>query len=122
MRPAHLAPFSFDPAFNGTTDEFTTLNRKTLDQVAHAGAHNADDIIFGGLGNDWLHGGSGDDGILGGEALATAYMPTFNASGVAVGVARSDYDRPYNPVDALRYNPLDPDGWHFDRTRRAGEF
>jgi hypothetical protein len=37
-------------------------------------------------------------------------------------VARSDYNRPFNPVDALRYNPIDVDGWHFDRTRRAGEF
>jgi hypothetical protein len=42
--------------------------------------------------------------------------------GNLTGVARSDFYRPYNPVDALRYNPEDPDGWHFDRTRRAGEF
>ena len=39
-----------------------------------------------------------------------------------MGIARSDYNRPFNPVDALRYNPLDADGWHYDRTRRAGEF
>jgi Ca2+-binding RTX toxin-like protein len=119
----NLTPFSFDPTFNGQTDEFTTLTKKTVDQVGHAGAHNSDDIIFGGLGDDSLHGASGDDAILGGEALDTAYTQVADiTTGLLTGVTRSDYNRPYNPGDALRFNPLDPNGWHADRTRRAGEF
>jgi Ca2+-binding RTX toxin-like protein len=122
-KSVNLTPFSYDPTFNGQTDEFTSLTKKTLDQLGHAGAHNSDDIIFGGLGNDTLHGGSGDDAILGGEALGEAYTQVYaSVTGALTGVTRSDYLHPYNPSDALRYNPLDPNGWHADRTRRAGEF
>lgn len=46
----------------------------------------ADDIIYGGLGGDFLHGESGDDGISAAEAL-----PQY-------------YDRPGNPGDSLAYN------------------
>jgi Ca2+-binding RTX toxin-like protein len=46
----------------------------------------ADDIIYGGLGNDWLHGGWGDDAMSGAEAL-----PTF-------------YGNPTNPGNVLAYN------------------
>src|SRR5207248_9667034 len=119
-KSVNLTPFSFDPTFNGMWDEFTTVKKKTVDDQGKPDAHNADDIIFGGLGSDTLHGGSGDDAILGGEALSTAYTQAY--TGLALtGVARSDYGHPYNPVDSLRYNPLDPDGYHNDRTRRAGE-
>jgi Ca2+-binding RTX toxin-like protein len=48
----------------------------------------ADDIIYGGLGSDWLHGGAGDDAISGAEAL-----PLY-------------YERPFNPGNVLRYNPV----------------
>jgi len=121
-KAVNLTPFSFDPNFNGDWDEFTTVNRKTVDDQGLPGAPNANDIIFGGLGNDSLHGGSGDDAILGGEALSLAYTQVYNAQGQLTGVTRSDFYRPYNPGDALAYNPEDPDGWHFDSTRRAGEF
>jgi Ca2+-binding RTX toxin-like protein len=121
-KAVNLTPFSFDTTFNGNQDEFTSVTRKTVDDQGRPGAHNSDDIIFGGLGSDWLHGGSGDDAILGGEALGEAYTQVYNAAGVLVGIARSDYRRPFNPVDVLRYNPIDPDGWHADRTRRSGEF
>ena len=46
-----------------------------------------------------------------GEALAEAYTQVYDNNGVLIGVARSDYQRPFNPVDALRYNPIDEDGW-----------
>jgi len=121
-KAVNLTPFTFDITFNGNTDEFTSISKKTVDDQGRPDAHNADDIIFGGLGNDWLHGGSGDDAILGGEALGEAYTQVYAANGQLTGITRSDYLRPYNPVDALRYNPVDADGWHFDRTRRAGEF
>ncbi len=122
-KAVNLTPFSYDPNFNGQSDEFTTVDRKTVDVVGHPGAHNADDIIFGGLGSDWLHGGSGDDAMMGGEALVLAYTPVYDPTTLALtGVTETDYAHPFNPADALRFNPLDPDGWHFDRTRRAGEF
>jgi Ca2+-binding RTX toxin-like protein len=46
----------------------------------------ADDIIYGGLGSDWLHGSSGDDAISGAEALEIYF------------------DRPFNPGNVLRYS------------------
>ena len=51
-----------------------------------ADAQYADDIIYGGLGGDWLHGGSGDDAMSGAEAL-----PQY-------------YDKPFNPGNVLRYS------------------
>ena len=121
-KSVNITPFSFDPNFNGMYDEFTSVTKKTVDDQGLPIGHNADDIIFGGLGNDWLHGGSGDDAILGGEALSEAYTQTYDENGLLNGVARSDYTNPFNPIDSLRYNPLDVDGWHYDQTRRAGEF
>ena len=58
----------------------------------------ADDIIFGGLGRDFIHAGAGDDAVSGAEALAEAYI--VNGS----SVVRSDFNRPHNPGDVLNYN------------------
>ncbi|HLL19195.1 MAG TPA: hypothetical protein VK439_10455, partial [Rubrivivax sp.] len=121
-KAVNITPFSFDPKFIGNADEFTSSSKKTIDYLGRSGATNADDVIFGGLGSDWLHGGSGDDAISGGEALTLAYTQVYDANGALVGVTRSDWSRPYNSGDMLRFNPDDPDGWHADRTRRAGEF
>ena len=83
----------------------------------------ANDVIYGGLGNDFLHGGAGDDAIGGAEALLMSYTQTYDPSTNAlVGEARSDFSRPYNTGDMLRYNVDDPLGWHRDRSRRSGEF
>lgn len=46
----------------------------------------ADDILFGGWGNDSIHGGMGDDAISGAEALAAFF------------------DQPFNPGNILAYN------------------
>ena len=91
-----------------------------------------DDIIFGGLGDDSIHGGSGDDALSGAEALVAGYAPHYVTScgggltpgctAVRQGLVRIDFGHPNNPGDVLRYNPDDIDGWHHDRTRRAGEF
>ncbi|HLL10769.1 MAG TPA: hypothetical protein VK570_06920, partial [Rubrivivax sp.] len=121
-KAVNITPFSFDALFIGNADEFTSSNKKTIDYLNRSGASNADDVIFGGLGSDWLHGGSGDDAISGGEALSLSYTQVYDANGALVGVTRSDWSRPYNAGDMLRFNPDDPDGWHADRTRRAGEF
>ena len=40
-------------------------------------ANNADDIIFGGWDDDFLHGASGDDAIAGGEALIGVVRPAL---------------------------------------------
>jgi Ca2+-binding RTX toxin-like protein len=104
-----LTPFNVDPNTAGQNELF-------------AGDQWSDDIIFGGLGNDFLHGGSGDDAISGAEALTEAYVQTEDSNLVLTGIRRSDYYRPYNPGDALRYNPDDVDAKKVDRTRRSGEF
>jgi Ca2+-binding RTX toxin-like protein len=73
-----LTPFNVDPAGNVLFDPV---------------AQNADDIMYGGLGNDSMHGGSGDDAMSGAEALAVYF------------------NRPFNPSDVLRYG-----------AKNAGEF
>jgi Ca2+-binding RTX toxin-like protein len=104
-----LSPFNYDPNTAGQNELFLALYD--------------DDILFGGLGNDFLHGGAGDDAISGAEALAIAYTQIENpTTHVLAGIARSDYARPFNPGNALRYNPDDLDARRADRTRRAGEF
>src|SRR5439155_165330 len=60
---ADLTPFSTDPSWSGAGDEFALANGGG---VGEAQQHNSDDIIFGGLGNDWLVGGRGRDDMYGG--------------------------------------------------------
>ncbi|MGZ4378037.1 MAG: FIMAH domain-containing protein, partial [Gaiellaceae bacterium] len=104
-----LSPFNYDPNTAGQNELFIPLYD--------------DDIIFGGLGNDFLHGGPGDDAISGAEALPLSYTQTENpTTRVLTGSTRSDYTRPFNPGNALRYNPDDLDAKKADRTRRSGEF
>jgi len=109
-----LTPFNLDPSGIGAVQN--TLYRP----------HNADDIIYGGLGNDFLHGGAGDDAISGAEALdgttIAGYTQIYGSNNTLLGAARSDFSRPFNPGDALRWNPDDIDGWHRDTSRRSGEF
>jgi Ca2+-binding RTX toxin-like protein len=126
-KSADLVPFSFDPGWLGLDDEFPDNETNTP---------FADDIIFGGLGGDFLHGGSGDDAISGAEALEHAYVPVFNNLGVPVGILDLGYDafdladpihpgdsvaNP-NPGDVLAFNPVDLDGQHLNNRFRAGEF
>jgi len=109
-KTVNLTPFNVDP--------------NTAAQDPLFDPQYADDIIYGGLGNDWLHGGPGDDALSGAEALASSYAQLYDNAGNLIGVVLSDYYHPYNPADGnvLRYNPDDPDARHYDRTRRAGEF
>jgi len=121
-----LVPFSYDPQWNASDDEFPDNANNTP---------FADDIIFGGLGSDFLHGGSGDDAISGAEALDHAYVPTYDANGTPNGVLDLGYaavsgwlpntppnNPPKNPGDVLAFNPLDLDGRHLNNRFRAGEF
>ncbi|UZJ27067.1 hypothetical protein RHODO2019_19095 (plasmid) [Rhodococcus antarcticus] len=62
-----------------------------------AGAASYADIIYGGLGNDWIHGGGGDDAISGAEALPFYYSDIAQASILAQwGI---------DPTNPLLYNP-----------------
>ncbi|NDV61616.1 LEPR-XLL domain-containing protein [Puniceicoccales bacterium CK1056] len=123
-----LVPFSYDPLWIGMDDEFPDNDTNIP---------FADDIIFGGLGSDFLHGASGDDAISGAEALPHAYVPVFNLLGEAVGILDLGYDAftitnpinpgdvpdlTLNPGDVLAFNPIDLDGQHLNNRFRAGEF
>ena len=120
-----LVPFSYDSGWTGIDDEYP-------DNMGDSPF--ADDIIFGGLGSDWLHGGSGDDAISGAEALLAAYVPTYDNNGVAdgrldlgfaaVGVESALIKNPThtNPGNVLAYNKEDTDGQHLNNRFRAGEF
>ncbi|MFO7963509.1 MAG: Calx-beta domain-containing protein [Desulfobacterales bacterium] len=83
------------------------------------------DILYGGLGDDWMHAGSGDDAMLGGEALPFFYTNGMIMEGsqeytandllkiqqqepANVGMANAENPfwfafAPYNPGDILRY-------------------
>jgi Ca2+-binding RTX toxin-like protein len=74
-KTADLEPFNVSPA--GAQDTLF----EPLD---------ADDILYGGLGGDWIHGGAGDDAISGAEAL-----PEF-------------YAEPWNPGDVLGHGRVRP--------------
>jgi len=124
-----ITPFSSDPTWDGSTDEFDITGGRGVGVSKH---HN-DDIIYGGLGSDWLHGGSGDDAISGAEALPLAaagipdaVQPTSVAGipGVVsvTNLVISGFDRPYNPGNILGFEPVDADGQHTEHRTRAGEF
>src|SRR6185369_12434957 len=101
-------PYSSDINFNGSADEYGVAGRAGTGGVGTQPSHVNDDIIFGGLGSDWLHGGSGDDAISGGEALPTAATGVPAAAqpanvggvpGVVVvdNLVVSGFLRPFNP-------------------------
>ena len=113
-----LIPISVDPDWAPIDDEFGYGN-------ANGDEPYADDVIYGGLGSDWLHGGSGDDGISGAEALAYFYNRAHNATPSAaksdVG-AGNEGDSSINPGNLLRYNSTDAPGDAGASRERAGEF
>ena len=88
----NLTPFNVDPL--GDTDTLFDAN-------------GYDDIIFGGLGNDFLHGGSGDDAMSGAEALPLSYVQVYSATcpqdqaidDCVIGLVRLDYGHPWNAGD-----------------------
>jgi Ca2+-binding RTX toxin-like protein len=57
---------------NQTTTIYSNLAlRKEADLEPFYIGHN--DVLYGGLGDDWLHAGAGDDAVSGAEALALYY-------------------------------------------------
>ncbi|HUG09617.1 MAG TPA: hypothetical protein VMM36_01325, partial [Opitutaceae bacterium] len=126
-KTADLTPFSYDPDWHGLDDEYPDDATNTP---------FADDIIFGGLGSDWLHGGSGDDAISGAEALREAWVATFDPNSPFLGLGYDQVGLPdgpwvflgiatygnINPGNVLAFNPVDLDGQHLNNRFRAGEF
>ena len=94
-------------------------------------ANGYDDIIFGGLGNDFLHGGSGDDAISGAEALPTSYVQLYSNNTTCgqenndcvIGLVLLDYGHPWNVGDTLHFG-ADTNPWHSNGhvADRLGEF
>jgi Ca2+-binding RTX toxin-like protein len=71
----------------------------------------ADDIIYGGLGHDFLHGSIGDDAISGAEALPEYFAAPVNAGDVLkFGVFRAGEFGAYNEFDPLRRIQVDAFG------------
>ncbi len=83
-KTVNLTPFNVDPQGDA---QFVPLY--------------ADDIIYGGWDNDFLHGGSGDDAISGAEALSEAAAQAV-VDGVVTRVVIG-YDTPSNPGGVLGY-------------------
>ncbi|WP_372791518.1 hypothetical protein, partial [Paraconexibacter sp.] len=98
-KAADLTPFGLDP----------NAQQNAPDDVLFDPLY-ADDIIFGGLGSDFLHGGAGDDAMSGAEALEESYAPRYDTAGTPIGTVRIDFLHPYNPSDALHFGP-DHDAW-----------
>jgi Ca2+-binding RTX toxin-like protein len=127
-----IVPFSYDHNWIAQDDEYPDNANNTP---------FADDIIFGGLGSDWLHGASGDDAISGAEALEHAYVPVdifvdpdgvlrahgkldlgYDAFSLASPINPGDSVANPNPGDVLAFNTVDLDGQHLNNRFRAGEF
>jgi Ca2+-binding RTX toxin-like protein len=86
FKSVDLTPFNLDPN--------TAMQDRLFEPLY------ANDIIFGGRGNDFLHGSAGDDAISGAEAL-----PEFFAAPINPGNAlRFDADR----IEFADYNEDDP--------------
>jgi hypothetical protein len=86
-------------------------------------ANNEDDVIYGGLGPDFLHGASGDDAMTGAEALQVSYSQLLDDNGNPIGLIKSDFNHPFNPGDVLHFG-ADTNAWHSNHhvAGRLGEF
>ncbi len=81
-----LTPFALNPASDGYDEPLAT-------------PRYANDVIFGGLGDDFLHGGAGEDAISGAEALPVSYAPTYSG-----GLVETDFTRPFNNGNLLGFD------------------
>jgi Ca2+-binding RTX toxin-like protein len=92
-------------ALPGPFTQATTFQTGQLFNQARLLGYNSDDptaggyadIVYGGLGNDWIHGEGGDDAISGAAALPFYYSDI--AQSAILGAWGID------PADPLRYNP-----------------
>ena len=94
----------------------------TMDGIADAQMTSANDIVFGGLGDDWIHSGFGDDAVSGAEALPFYYDGGTEANDF-LKIQQADLDgfvpvaedpfwyatNLFNPGDILRFGARDPE-------------
>jgi Ca2+-binding RTX toxin-like protein len=121
LKSVDLTPLSVDPAWQALDDEFGY-------GAGQGDTPYADDILYGGIGSDWLHGGSGDDAISGAEALPEFFNAAaqtrpqfFGPAPTSQPSAGTTGGSSINPGNVLRFNPTDTDGTGPNR-ERAGEF
>jgi Ca2+-binding RTX toxin-like protein len=77
------------------------------DYGQHEAGASVDDIIFGGLGSDFLHGGDGNDAMSGAEALEFYYGGDGNAALEEISDASNSFWgdlAPVNPGAILNFN------------------
>jgi len=102
-----------------------------LDPTSGVGAYLNPSTVVPRYANDVIYGGLGNDGCMVGRATTPSQGP--RPCRCLIPDLRHHDQRPqrrgaqrlYSPVqhrDMLRYNVDDPTGWHRDRTRRSGEF
>jgi hypothetical protein len=64
----------------------------------------ANDIIYGGWGNDSMHAGAGDDAISGAEAPVLSFTNSYDNAGAKIAShLQSDFHHPFNPGNPLGY-------------------
>ena len=97
QKTVDLTPFNIDPAGVSNNPQ----NPLYLPKYAN-------DIIYGGLGDDWLHGGSGDDAISGAEALPVSYTQRWATPCQAPNSSRRGAQRLRAAIQQWRYAPLQP--------------
>ncbi|HSC16539.1 MAG TPA: hypothetical protein VLI71_15540 [Gammaproteobacteria bacterium] len=92
-KSVNLTPFELDPNDDDPNPQFDP--------------ERADDVIFGGWDDDFLHGGAGDDAISGAEAMPEAAAVVYPDIATAPDAERTDgivlrfgYDRPLVVSDA----------------------
>ena len=87
----------------GGLGSFAQAYKLFLDAHTGFAPQDANDVIFGGLGNDLIVGGWGDDALSGAEALPVSYMQAYDASGHLSGLVESDYFHPLNTGSPLNF-------------------
>ncbi|HSF98236.1 MAG TPA: Calx-beta domain-containing protein [Ornithinibacter sp.] len=68
----------------------------------------ANDVIFGGLDDDFLHGASGDDAVSGAEALATSFAARYTGA-TPTGTVETGWNRPFNDGTLLGFDTASGD-------------
>src|SRR5690606_23612100 len=106
--------------FTGAVVDIAGLLKITVDTtIGHhpdplfTWANGQADVIYGGLGDDWLHGGAGDDAVSGAEALPQFYHDTRPLPAAPFQFNRDQSINNWlNPLDGQQYlfsdsaNPL----------------
>ncbi|MEH6644767.1 calcium-binding protein [Sulfitobacter sp.] len=105
----HLAVIHVDNALKKTVDLTPFSSDDFADPIAYVADSSTgdNDIIFGGLGSDWLHGGYGSDAISGAEAMPGDVSYTLDGVTYSYTLLPFSYDNPGNPGNILNWGGAD---------------